>query len=59
MSVDMLLDGSHKKTEREHWDYVRACERRVKAGREAISTRKSAARIISKHYKGQPFVDAL
>ena len=57
--VDMIFEGSHRKTDAEHWQYVRACQRRVEAGRESDRVRQDLAEVISRHYKCKFFVEAL
>ena len=55
--VDMLLEGSHKKTAKEHFAFQEASKKRLKIGAKAEAKRRATAGRKTCTFK--PFVEGL
>jgi hypothetical protein len=56
--IDGLIEGSHKKTDKEHFKFAEAAKVRVKKGELAEAKRKVAAQ-NNKSYTFKPFIESL
>jgi hypothetical protein len=57
--VDMLLEGSHRKTTDELHAFTRASRRRLRLGKKGIARRERMAKSLNRHYKFKPFIESL
>jgi hypothetical protein len=57
--VDMLLEGSHRKTTDEHHAYAKAGRRRLRLRNAVDARRKRIAESISGHFGGKPYLEDL
>jgi hypothetical protein len=55
--VDMLLEGSHKKTSNEHHAFAKASRKRLMEGREVEARRKATVKKMN--CKIKPYMEAL
>jgi len=57
--VDMLLEGSHKKTTDELHAFTRASRKRLRLSNEGIARRKRMSISIGNHFKRKPYLEDL
>jgi hypothetical protein len=57
--VDMLLEGSHRKTTDELHAFTRASRRRLRLRNEVNARRKRIAESISGHFRKKPYLEDL
>jgi len=57
--MDMLIEGSHKKTTDELHAFTKATRKRLRLGKKGIARRKRMAKSIGEHYKKKPYLEPL
>ena len=57
--LDMLLEGSHKKTTDELHAFTRASRKRLRLRDMVIARRKRMAKSIGRHFKRKPYLEDL
>lgn len=56
--IDGLIEGSHRKTDKEHFAFQEASRKRLKLGELAVAKRKAAAQ-NNKSFTFKPFLEGL